>query len=102
MAGMEHGSLQRTAQIQQDLLNRAQAEYLKGSWSEAQALLEQQIRRNPDDVESLLLLASVFPSLRTYLSCHVASWNRLRGWRDAERWQLEMQRERAILDRRRP
>jgi hypothetical protein len=83
---------------QQDLLNRAQTEYLRGSWSDAQALLELQIRRNPGDLESHLLLSSVFRrSGRFELSRRtLAHASRLEG---AERWLLEMQREREVLDR---
>lgn len=40
-------------------LREAQAEYLKGHWIEAEAVLWRLLARQPDDVEGLLLLASI-------------------------------------------
>jgi cytochrome c-type biogenesis protein CcmH/NrfG len=95
----EKQTQRNAAQAQQDLLNRAQAEYLRGSWSEAQAILERQIRHNPDDVEAHLLLSSVFRrSGRVEQSRRrLEHASRLEG---ADRWRLEIQRERTFLDRR--
>ena len=82
----------------QDLFIRAQGEYLKGHWAEAQGLLEQLIRRQPDDVESHLLLSSVYRrSGRRELSRQrLAQVKRFEG---AEYWRWEIQREFALLDR---
>ncbi len=76
----------------QDLFIRAQAEYLRGHWVEAQSLLEQLIRRHPRDVESHLLLSSVFRrSHRIDLSRR--QLRRLQELEHAARWRFEVQRE---------
>lgn len=82
---------------QEGLFTRAQAEYLQGHWVEAQALLEQLIRRDPRDLESHLLLASVYRrSQRLELSrqelCHIRQHD------GAARWRFEIDRELALLE----
>ena len=82
---------------QQDLFVRAQAEYLKGHWVEAQTLLEQLIRQDPGDLESHLLLASVFRrTCRIELARRqIRQLNDLDG---AAKWGLETRRELALLE----
>jgi cytochrome c-type biogenesis protein CcmH/NrfG len=83
---------------QQDLFIRAQAEYLRGHWVEAQALLEQQIRHNPQDVESHLLLSSVYRrSDRCALSRR--ELDGIWGYQGAEKWRFEIRRELTLLAR---
>ena len=83
---------------QEDLFIRAQSEYLKGHWLEAQTLLEQILSRHPGDIESILLLSSVYRrSRRVDLSRRQLT--RLQGLAMSERWQLEIGREMALLDR---
>lgn len=49
-------SMQDTAR---DLLSRAQREYLRGQWSEAESKVRQILKRQPDDVEARLFLATI-------------------------------------------
>lgn len=42
------------------LLIAAQTNYLKGNWVEAESLLKRQLRQEPRDIESRLLLAAVY------------------------------------------
>lgn len=82
---------------QQDLFIQAQAEYLRGHWVEAQALLEQVIRQNPLDVESRLLLSSVLRRSRR-IELSRRQLRRLRELEEAASWRFEIERELAQLD----
>ncbi len=82
---------------QQDLFIRAQAEYLRGRWVEAQALLEQLIRHNPGDIESHLLLSSVFRRSRR-IDLSRKQLRRLYEFEEAAQWRFEIERELAVLD----
>jgi cytochrome c-type biogenesis protein CcmH/NrfG len=82
----------------QDLFIRAQHQYLKGHWTEASSLLEQQLRRNPGDIEARLLVASVLrrtgrPDLARL---QLGQIERFEG---AEKWRFEIRREWGLLDR---
>jgi hypothetical protein len=87
-----------SGQPQEDLFIRAQSEYLKGHWLEAQTLLEQILSRHPGDIESLLLLSSVYRRSRR-LDLSRRQLTRLQGLAMSERWRLEIGREMALLDR---
>ncbi len=82
----------------QDLFLQAQEEYLKGNWSEAEAIARSLLRDNPRDSESHLLLASIFRRTDRLDSAH-------RSLRQAEQadedrtWSAEIQRELDILER---
>ena len=82
---------------QRDLFIRAQAEYLRGHWVEAQSLLEQLIRQNPLDIESRLLLSSVFRRSRR-IDLSRRQLRRLRELGEATPWRFEIERELALLD----
>jgi cytochrome c-type biogenesis protein CcmH/NrfG len=88
-----------SAHNQQDLFIRAQAEYLKGHWVEAQSLLEQLLRDDPEDVESHLLLASVFRRSRR-IELARKQLHRLGGFPGRAKWQFEIQRELDLLQQR--
>ena len=85
------------SQNQQDLFIRAQTEYLRGHWVEAQTLLEQLIRRHPGDVESRLLLSSVYRRTRR-IDLADQELRRLQGIDGAAKWQFEIRRELATLE----
>jgi hypothetical protein len=98
-ASRHHASFRdpRQSQNHQDLFIRAQTEYLQGRWVEAQRLLEQLIRENPQDIESHLLLSSVFRrSRRTDLSRR--HLRQLSDLPEATRWRFEIEREQVLLD----
>ncbi len=82
---------------QQDLFIQAQTQYLRGHWVEAQSLLEQLIRRNPGDVESRLLLSSVFRRSRR-IDLSRQQLRRLQEYETAARWRFEIDREAALLN----
>jgi hypothetical protein len=82
---------------QQDLFIRAQSQYLRGHWVDAQMLLEQLIRRDPGDVEAQLLLASVHRRARRI----DLSRRQLRQVQDcpgAGKWRFEIGRELAAIE----
>ncbi len=80
------------------LFTRAQAEYLKGNWYDAQKQVEQLLTRRPRDVEGLLLLATLQRhSERTRAA--EQTLDKLERLDGAERWTLEIHHERLQLKR---
>ena len=67
----------------------AQTEYLRGSWSAAQDILLRQLRFNPRDIESRLLLASVYRRNRQWDAAR-RELDQLTRLDDAQRWQDEV------------
>jgi hypothetical protein len=80
----------------QDLFIRAQAQYLRGHWVEAQSLLEQLIRDHPLDVESHLLLSSVFRRSRR-IDLSQRQLRHLAELPEALPWRFEIERELQLL-----
>lgn len=80
----------------QGLFVAAQGEYLRGNWFQAEAHLRKLLRWEPHDVESLLLLATL---LRHTNRGDLArgQLQRLERLEGANRWRLEIQRERELL-----
>lgn len=80
-----------------DLFIRAQTEYLRGEWFEARRLLEQRLTRFAADLEAQLLLAAVYRHERRLDAARrcLVGLERLPG---AEKWRLEIERERCALD----
>ncbi len=99
-AARHHASFRGIPQSegQQDLFIQAQAEYLRGHWVEAQSLLEQLIRRNPGDIESRLLLSSVFRRSRR-IDLSRQQLRRLQEFETAAHWRFEIEREAILLDK---
>jgi hypothetical protein len=82
---------------QEALFIRAQTEYLRGHWVESQSLLKQLLRRNPQDVEAHLLLASVHRRAQR-IDMSRRQLRRIGALEGAEKWRLETERERAVLE----
>jgi hypothetical protein len=86
------------AQYNDELLARAQTEYLRGQWFEAESLLLRLVREQPDDAEGRLLLATLYrhtrrPELaRTHL-------DRLERRAEGARWRWEILQERTLGER---
>ena len=80
------------------LFTRAQAEYLKGNWYDAEKQVEQLLARRPRDVEGLLLLATLQRHTQR-TSAAQATLERLQRLDGAERWTLEIHHERTQLKR---
>lgn len=78
------------------LFNQAQREYLRCNWAEARELLERRLRVRPRDVESRLLLASIFRRVGRFQQAH-DELKVLEGIDEARQWSLELARERERL-----
>ncbi len=81
----------------EDLFRRAGREYLSGNWIAAEQLLTQLVRSNPQDVDAQLMLASL---LRRTGQLTEASQRlrKLEATEGAEKWNVEIKRERQLLD----
>ena len=78
------------------LFNRAQGEYLKGNWIEAEALLKRQLSSNERDVESRLLLATLFRHTRQW-DLAENELETMQRFDASVHWQFEIQRERELI-----
>ena len=74
------------------LFRSAQAQYLQGQWSDAEATLQRILRRQADDAEARLLLAAVFRRRQRWDDA-VACLLELQQWDGAKRWRNEIQNE---------
>ncbi len=82
-----------------DPFPRAVAEYLKGNWYEAERTLVNLVRRDVRDVPARLLLASLLRRVGR-LEEAGRQLDALSRFEVAERWQLEIQRERQLIHNR--
>lgn len=75
----------------------AQTEYLKGNWEACCRVLEDLLRTDPRDLESRLLLATVFrrSGRRTDAAEQLATFRKFDG---SQQWSYEVQRELRLLD----
>jgi tetratricopeptide (TPR) repeat protein len=74
----------------------ARREYLKGHWKEARGLLTRQLRHHPRDIESRLMLATLFRHTRQFDDA-VAQLNQIEKYDPAINWANEIARERELL-----
>ena len=86
--------------LQRTLFNQAQTEYLKGHWDEAEMLLSRQIDSDERDIESRLLLATLFRRIGN-LDDATHELKQLKRFDDAVHWQFEIEREHQLIDRER-
>lgn len=80
----------------QGLFLQAQAEYLKGHWFEAEAVLRKILNAVPADVEAGLLLASLLRRSKRSEEAR-SELRRLSRLAAAEKWQMELARESQLL-----
>lgn len=80
-----------------DLFSRALGEYLQGNWFAAEALLEQLLKADARDIEAQLLLATLFRRTARLQESRT-QLDRLSRSPGSEKWLLEIQRERLLLD----
>jgi cytochrome c-type biogenesis protein CcmH/NrfG len=80
------------------LFVRAQTEYLKGHWFEAETLLGQLLEEQDSDVDAQLMLATLYRRTRR-VEDGQSKLKVLERMDGAEKWALEMAREREMLDR---
>ncbi|MEM7454179.1 MAG: tetratricopeptide repeat protein [Planctomycetota bacterium] len=78
------------------LFNQAQDEYLKGHWTEARALLERRLDRQPRDVEARLMLATLFRHSRQ-MELALEHLQQLQQIDQSARWQSEIDRELRLI-----
>lgn len=74
----------------------ARGEYLKGNWDTAEAALSKQLSQRTRDIESRLLLATLYRHTRKFDS----AWRQLETlemFDEAETWRSEIMRERKLL-----
>lgn len=79
------------------LFIQAQREYLGGHWEEAEALLARQIENSPRDIESRLLMATLFRHTRR-LNLAREQITSLQRFDEAFEWEFEIDRERQLID----
>jgi hypothetical protein len=83
------------AQYNDELFARAQLEYLRGQWFEAESHLLRLLREEPSDAEGRLLLATLYRhTRRTDLA--QAQLDRLERMPEATRWRWEILQERTL------
>jgi hypothetical protein len=80
------------------LLVLAQGEYLKGNWVEAESLLRRLLRKQAEDAEAMLLLATLLRRSGRINDARLQLQN-LARLDAARRWELEIRRERQQLHR---
>ena len=79
------------------LFIRAQAEYLNGSWVEAERLLTRQLEENPRDVQSRLFLATLFRHTRRMKQAR-EQLVKIRKFDESVHWDFEIQREILLIE----
>ena len=78
------------------LFIEARREYLKGHWDEAQSLLQRQLKRHSRDIESRLMLATLFRHTRQFDEA-TEQLNWIEKYDPAIHWKNEIARERELL-----
>ncbi len=79
-----------------DRFSRAQAEYLKGNWFEAESLLHAILADTPRDAEAQLLLVSVLRHSRRWAAA-LRRLEQLELLDTSARWRFEIHRERQLI-----
>lgn len=79
------------------LFIRAQAEYLKGSWTDAERLFVRQLEKNPRDVQSRLFLATLFRHTRRIKQAH-EQLAEIQKFDESVHWDFEVQREKQLIE----
>ncbi|MBW3595689.1 MAG: hypothetical protein KY475_00275 [Planctomycetes bacterium] len=80
-----------------ELFRRAQEEYLKGQWFEAESLLLRLVREELADVEGRLILATLYRHTRR-AELAESQLRQLERYPHASRWGWEIRRERIALE----
>lgn len=78
------------------LFNQAQTEYLKGHWTETELLLTRQLERRPRDMESRLLLATMYRHTGRRDEA-LEQLDALQRFDESIEWRFEIGREREYL-----
>lgn len=78
------------------LYQSAQTAYLKGQWYQSEAVLLRLLRREPDDAEALLLLATLKRHTKQFDEAH-GTLEKLERLDASRRWWFEIHREKQLL-----
>ncbi|MEM9411143.1 MAG: hypothetical protein AAGA30_08525 [Planctomycetota bacterium] len=78
------------------LFNRAQREYLRGHWNEAESFLKERINQAERDIEARLLLATLYRRKNLFDSA-VEQLLQLEKFDDSVHWKFEIDRERQLI-----
>lgn len=79
------------------LFNRAQREYLKGHWTEAESLLKQRLNQAERDIEARLLLATLYRHIDK-LEFASSQLDQMEKLDDSVHWKFEINRERQLIN----
>jgi hypothetical protein len=93
----EPASAAREVEPEGDNYSKALEHYLKGNWFEAECELANLLRRNPRDLEAGLLLVALLRHTGR-LEEAVRQIQRLERFDGCEKWELELFRERALIE----
>ena len=87
----------RRATTEEDIFSEATEQYLKGNWYQAERLLGRLLGESPRDLEARLMLATLLRHTKRpdEAAEQLDLLTRLEG---AQKWELEIQRERELLD----
>ncbi len=91
-------SITDTPNMEEDLLPRAQVEYLRGHWFEAESLLLRLLQTNAEDVEARLMLASTYRHTRRVDDAR-QQLGLLRNSVGGDKWASEIESETRLLDK---
>jgi hypothetical protein len=81
----------------EDRFREALDHYLRGNWFEAEHVLVSLLRRNPRDMDAGLMLATMLRHTRRFPESR-ACLDRLERFDGSEKWELEIRRERELLE----
>lgn len=84
------------AETNDTLFIRAQAEYLKGNWTDAEKLFVRQLEENSRDVQSRLFLATLFRHTRRLRQAQEQLLE-IRKFDESAHWNFEIQREQDLI-----
>ena len=87
---------EETEELVDGLFIDARREYLKGHWNEARSLLQRQLKHYPRDIESRLMLATLFRHTRKFDEA-VTQLDQVEKYDPAINWKNEIARERELL-----
>ncbi len=79
------------------LFIRAQAEYLNGSWTDAERLFVQQLEKNPRDVQSRLFMATMFRHRRRMKQAR-EQLAEIQKFDESLHWEFEIQQEKKLIE----
>jgi len=82
----------------EDLFRKAQDEYLKGDWYEAEAVLQRLLQHDPHDAEAQLMLAALYRHTGRTEEAR-RQLKLLSRLEKSQRWQLEIQQEYRQLNK---